>query len=61
LARVVTVERGVTEAGCVAHARSKFRERRANHASRLGEQALRYFQVPFKIEEDLASATAEER
>jgi transposase len=54
-------ERGVTEAGCVAHARRKFHELWANHGSKVGEQALRYFQVLFKIEEEVASATAEER
>ena len=54
-------ERGVTEAGCVAHARRKFHELWANHASKVGQQALRYFQVLFRIEEDIAAATAEER
>jgi transposase len=56
-----TFERGVTEAGCVAHARRKFHELWANHGSKVGEQALRYFQVLFKIEDEVASATAEER
>lgn len=54
-------ERGVTEAGCVAHARRKFHELWANHASKVGQQALRYFQVLFRIEEDIAAATAKER
>ena len=56
-----TFERGVTEAGCVAHARRKFHELWANHGSKLGEQALRYFQVLFRIEEEVAGATTEER
>jgi transposase len=56
-----TFERGVTEAGCVAHARRKFHELWANHGSKVGEQALRYFQVLFRIEEEVAGATAEER
>ncbi len=56
-----TFERGVTEAGCMAHARRRFHELWANHGSKLGEQALRYFQVLFRIEEEVASATAEER
>jgi transposase len=56
-----TFERGVTEAGCMAHARRKFRELWANHGSKVGEQALRYFQVLFKIEQEVAGATAEER
>ncbi|MBL8235548.1 MAG: transposase, partial [Bryobacterales bacterium] len=52
---------GVTEAGCLAHARRKFHELWANHGSKVGEQALRYFQVLFKIEDEVASATAEDR
>jgi transposase len=56
-----TFERGVTEAGCIAHARRKFHELWANHGSKVGEQALRYFQVLFRIEEEVAGATAEER
>lgn len=56
-----TFERGVTEAGCLAHARRKFHELWANHGSKVGEQALRYFQVLFKIEEEVAGATPEER
>ncbi|WP_418319047.1 IS66 family transposase [Piscinibacter sakaiensis] len=56
-----TFERGVTEAGCVAHARRKFHELWANHKSKVGEQALRYFQLLFRIEDDIAECTAEER
>jgi transposase len=58
---LATFERGVTSVGCVAHARRKFHELWANHGSQVGEQALRYFQVLFKIEEDVAGATPEER
>ena len=56
-----TFERGVTEAGCMAHARRKFHELWANHGSKVGEQALRYFQVLFRIEDEIAAATTEER
>jgi transposase len=56
-----TFERGVTAVGCVAHARRKFHELWANHGSKVGEQALRYFQLLFKIEDDIANATADER
>jgi transposase len=56
-----TFERGVTGVGCVAHARRKFHELWANHGSKVGEQALRYFQLLFKIEADIASCTTEER
>jgi transposase len=34
---------GVTEAGCLAHARRKFHELWANHSSTLAEQALKLF------------------
>jgi hypothetical protein len=33
----------------------------ANHGSKVGEQALRYFQVLFRIKEEVAGATTEER
>ncbi len=56
-----TFERGVTGVGCVAHARRKFHELWANHGSKVGEQALRYFQLLFKIEEEVANCTSEER
>lgn len=56
-----TFELGVTGVGCVAHARRKFHELWVNHGSKIGQQALRYFQLLFKIEEDVASATSEER
>ena len=56
-----TFERGVTGVGCVAHARRKFHELWANHGSKVGQQALRYFQLLFKIEQEVAGATPEER
>ncbi len=34
-------ELGVTEVGCMAHARRKFHELWANHGSQVGEQALK--------------------
>ena len=56
-----TFERGVTGVGCVAHTRRKFHELWANHGSKVGEQALRYFQLLFKIEEGVVGCSAEER
>jgi len=56
-----TFERGVTEVGCVAHARRKFHELWANHGSKVGEQALRYFQLLFEIEEAIAHCDPDER
>jgi transposase len=37
------IRMGVTEAGCLAHARHKFHELWANHQSAVGEQALKFF------------------
>jgi transposase len=54
-------ELGVTEVGCAAHARRKFHELWANHASQVGEQALRFFQLLFKIEDEIATLPAQER
>ncbi|MCE2692603.1 MAG: IS66 family transposase [Rubrivivax sp.] len=56
-----TFERGVTGVGCVAHARRKFHELWVNHGSKVGQQALRYFQVLFRIEDEIANCTAQER
>jgi len=56
-----TIERGVTAANCMAHARRKFHELWANHSSQVGEQALRYFQLLFKIEGELDELSADER
>ncbi|CAM5783895.1 IS66 family transposase [Rhizobacter fulvus] len=36
-------ELGITEAGCLAHARRKFHELWANHKSAVGEDALKFF------------------
>ncbi len=56
-----TIERGVTAANCVAHARRKFHELWTNHGSQVGEQALRYFQILFRIEEEIRDMAAEAR
>ena len=56
-----TIEKGVTAASCMAHARRKFHELWANHGSKVGEQALRYFQVLFRIEDEIRDHTAQER
>lgn len=46
-------ELGVTEIGCMAHARRKFFELHAIHKSTLAEQALRYMQVLYEIEGEI--------
>jgi transposase len=45
-------ELGVTEVGCMAHARRKFHELWANHGSPVGEQALKFFIQLYEIERE---------
>ena len=52
---------GVTEIGCMAHARRKFFDLHANHSSQLAEQALPYFTALYDIERDAAALSSEER
>jgi transposase len=52
---------GVTEAGCLAHARRKFHELWANHKSTLAEQALALFGRLYEVEREVADLPAEER
>jgi transposase len=47
-------ELGVTEAGCMAHARRKFHELWANHGSQVGEQALKFFVQLYEVEREVA-------
>ena len=43
-------DRGVTEAGCMAHARRKLHDLYANHRSEIAEEGLRYFAALYEIE-----------
>jgi hypothetical protein len=52
---------GVTEAGCLAHARRKFHELWANHKSMLAEQALALFGRLYEIEREVADLASDER
>lgn len=52
---------GITEAGCLAHARRKFHELWANHKSTLAEQALALFGRLYEVEREVAGLDAEER
>jgi transposase len=54
-------ELGVTEVGCMAHARRKFHELWANHGSQVGEQALRFFQKLYEVEREVQDRPAPER
>jgi len=49
-------ELGVTEVGCMAHARRKFHELWANHGSQVGEQALKFFARLYDVEREVADA-----
>jgi len=54
-------ELGVTEAGCMAHARRKFHELWANHASQVGGQALKFFGKLYEVEREVRDLPADER
>ncbi len=54
-------ELGVTEGGCMAHARRKFHELWANHDSPIGKEALERFQRLHKVEEEAQGLEADER
>jgi transposase len=44
------IRSGVTEAGCMAHARRKFHELWANHSSQIAEEALKLFGALYDVE-----------
>lgn len=52
---------GVTEAGCMAHARRKFHELWANHKSQIAEDALKLFGVLYEIERQAQDGNADQR
>ena len=54
-------ELGVTEAGCLAHARRKFHELWVNHKSQVGERALKFFRELYDIEREVAELESDER
>jgi transposase len=54
-------ELGVTEVGCMAHARRKFHELWMNNASQLGGQALKFFQELYKVEREVQDSACEDR
>ena len=45
-------DRGVIEAGCMAHARRKLHDLYANHRSEIAEEGLRYFAALYEIERE---------
>ncbi len=54
-------EMGVTEAGCLAHARRKFHELWVNHQSPIGERALKFFIQLYDIEREVREMDAAQR
>jgi transposase len=54
-------ELGVTEAGCLAHARRKFHELWVNHQSSVGERALKFFIQLYDIEREVRDVQPDER
>lgn len=54
-------ELGVTEVGCMAHARRKFHELWVNHGSQVGEQALKFFAALYDVEREVADADSQAR
>jgi len=54
-------ELGVTEVGCMAHARRKFHELWANHGSQVGEQALKFFGQLYDVEREISDSEPEQR
>jgi transposase len=54
-------ELGVTEVGCMAHARRKFHELWANHGSQVGEQALKFFGQLYDVEREISDSQTELR
>jgi transposase len=54
-------EDGVTEAGCLAHARRKFYDLWANHKSQIAQEALELFGRLYQVEEEVRHLDAEAR
>lgn len=52
---------GVTEIGCMAHARRKFHELHVNHQSQLAEQALVLIGALYDVEREASSVSSDER
>jgi transposase len=54
-------EDGITEIGCVAHARRKFHDLWANHKSALAEEALQIFGKLYDVEREARELSSEQR
>ncbi len=54
-------EQGVTEVGCLAHARRKFHELWANHSSQIAFDALKLFGALYDVEREIGECNADQR
>ena len=52
---------GVTEVGCLAHARRKFYDLWVNHKSPVAEEALKFFGQLYEVEREVQDLDADER
>jgi len=52
---------GVTEAGCMAHARRKFFDLHANNQSQIAQQALATIQTLYQVEREIAQLSPAQR
>jgi hypothetical protein len=52
---------GITEAGCMAHARRRFHELWANHKSQIAEEALKLFGILYDVERQARDVDADKR
>ena len=53
--------KGITESGCMAHARRKLFELHANHSSVIAAEGLKFFELLYDVERDAKALGAEDR
>ena len=53
--------KGITESGCMAHARRKLFELHANHSSLIAAEGLKFFDLLYEVERDVKAINAEDR
>ena len=54
-------QQGITEIGCLAHARRKLFDLHANNKSQIAEQGLKFFTALYEIERDVVDLNPEQR
>ena len=53
--------KGITESGCMAHARRKLFELHANHSSLIAAEGLKFFDLLYDVERDVKALAPEDR